>query len=233
MWYTLPWSFDQYFHQYMPYEWITKVHVFHPSSQTTTTIKKSSLRTLDASGQTLASCIMALPHVLLDDRIETLHVSFYNRPIYVNLPNLRNLTLVNSISCLNYSSRFPTTIRAVRILLFHALPNYMLPNWPVVLHSLSTLPQLTSLRIFIYDLLKTVDQHSCQMIAKLASLLRDFSFCFRYKYPSHEDDQFLEMAFKDHEKCIKQLIHYILLLTDKKSSCYSVGSDGCGLTIWS
>ena len=176
---------------------------------------------------------MALPHVVINDCIETLHLSFYNRSIYVNLPNLRTLTLLNSINCLNYGSRFPPTIHSVRILLFHRVPNYMLPNWPVVVDSLSTWPQLTSLRIFMYDFLKTVDDHSCQMIAKLAPLLRDFSFCFRYRYPSHEDNQFLEMAFKDHEKCIKQLFHYILLLTGEKSSCYSIESDGYGLTIWS
>lgn len=176
---------------------------------------------------------MALPHVVFDDCIETCHLSFYNGIIYVNLPNLRNLTLVNSISCLNYPSRFPTTIRAVRILLSDRLPNYMLPNWSVVLDLFSTMPQLTSLRIFMYDLLKAVDDHSCQIIAKLASLLHDFSFCFRYKFDSPGDSEFIDKTFKDHAKFIKQLCHYILLLTDKRPPCYSVESDGYGLTIWS
>ena len=233
MWYTLPWVFDQFFHQFIPYEWTTQVHVFHRSSQRTTTTKKSSLRTLDASGQTLASCLSSLPHVVLDDYTETVHLSFNNLPIHINLPNLRNLTLLNSINCLNYSSRFPPTIRSLRILLFHRLPNSMPPNWPLVLHFLSTLSQLTSLRIFMYDLLKTVDDYSCQMIAKLAPLLCDFSFCFRYRHPSHEGNQFLKIAFKNHEKCIKQLFDYIILFTDKKAPCYFVESDGCGLTIWS
>ena len=235
MWYTLPWSFDEFFHQYIPYNWITEVHLFHlPSRSTTTTpFKKSSLRTLDASGQTLASCIMALPHVVLDDCIETLHVSFYNRPIYVNLPHLRNLTLVNSINCLSCCSRFLPTIRSVRIISFHRLPNYMLPNWPLVLHSLSTMPQLTSLRIFMYDLLKTVDDHSCQMIAKAVSSLTDFSFCFRYEYCSPEDDQFLPMAFKDHAKCIKELCRCILLFTGDRNSHHVIEDDGCGVTVWS
>ena len=210
--------FDELFHEYIPYKWITKVHVFHLSCQTTT--NKSSLRILDASGQTLASCLLSLPQVVLDDHIETLHLSFFNQSITINLPNLRNLTLVNSINCLNYCSRFPSTIRSVRILSFHRLPNYILPNWPVVVHSLSTWPQLTSLGIFMYDLLKTVDDDSCQMIAKAASSLSDFSFCFRYKYSSFGDDEFLEMAFKEHEKCIKQLCHYILLLIGERSSCY-------------
>ena len=181
----------------------------------------------------MAACLSSLPQVVLDDYIETFHLSFNNRPIHINLPNLRNLTLLNSINCLNYCSRFPPTIRSVRILLFHRLPNYMLPNWPVVLHFLSTLPQLTSLRIFMYDLLKTFDDHSCQMIAKAASLFTDLIFCFRHKYASGDDDEFLIMAFKDHEKFIKQLCHYILLLTGEKSPYYSIESDGCGLAIWS
>ena len=197
------------------------------------TMKKSSLRTLDASGQTLASCLMALPHVALDDRIETFHLSFYNRPIFVNLPNLRNLTLVNSVNCLNYCSRFPPTIRSVRILSFHRLPNYTPPNWPVVLNSLSSLPQLTSLRIFLYDLLKTIDDHSCQMIAKGVSLFTDFSICFRYKHPSYDDDQFLNMAFQDHAKCIKELCRCILLMSDDKIFHYLIEDDGYGMTIWS
>ena len=162
-----------------------------------------------------------------------LHLSFYNRPIYMNLPNLRTITLVNSINCLNCCSEFPHTIRSVRILLFHRLPNYMLPNWPVVLHSLSTLPQLKSLRIFLYDLLKTVDDRSCEMIAKIVSLLNDFSFCFRYVYHSLEDDEFLDMAFEDHAKFIKQLCHYIRFLHRDRLPYYSIEDDGCGLTVWS
>ena len=233
MWYSLPWAFDELFHEYIPKKWITKIHVFHLSCQTTTTINKSSLRTLDASGQTLTSCLSSLPHVVLDDCIETFHLSFCNQSIRSNLFNLRNLTLVNSINCLNCCSRFPPTIRSVRILLFHRLPNYVLPNWSVILHSLSTLPQLTSLRIFLYDLLETVDDYSCQMIAKAALLLSDFSFCFREKYSLIADDQFLDMAFKDYEKCIKQLCNHIVLLSDKKLPCYSIESGGFGLTVWS
>ena len=234
MWYTLPWVFDEFFHDYIPFKWITKLHVFHRSSQTTTaTTTKSSLRTLDASGQILASCLSSLPQVVLDDYIETLYLSFFNQSIGINLLNLRNLTLVNSINCLNCCSRFPSTIRSVRIVSFHRLSNYILPNWPVVVHSLSTLPQLTSLGIFMYDLLETVDDDSCQIIAKAASLFSNFIFCFRHKYEFYDDDPLLIMAFKEHEKCIKQLCHYIFLLIDERSSCYSIESDGYGLTIWS
>ena len=79
----------------------------------------------------------------------------------------------------------------------------MLLNWPVVFDSLSWLLQLTSLRVFLYDLLKTID-----------------------------DDEFLIMAFGDHQKFIKQLCD-ILLLTGEKSPYYSIESDGYGLRIWS
>ena len=195
-------------------------------------MKRSSVRALDASGQALASCLMALPHVVLDDCIETLHLSFNNRSIHINLSNLRNLTLVNSINCLNYCSRFPTTIRSVRILLFHRLPNYMLPNWPVVSDLLSTWPQLTSLRIFMYDLLKTVDDHSCQMIAKTAILLSDFTFCFRYKFDVSGDEKFFDKAFEDHAKFIKQLHYHILLLLGERASYHCIEADGCGITMW-
>ena len=232
MWYTLPWAFDHLFHEYIPNEWIINVHVFHKPSQTTIKINKSSLRTLDASTETFASTLMFLPCVVLDDHIETLHLSFYNRSSYVNLPNLRNLTLLNSINCLNYSSRFPHTIRSVRIISFLRLPNYMLPNWPVVLHSLSALPQLISLRIFMYDLLKTVDDHSCEMIAKAAPLFRDFSFYFRHQYGTPEDDKLVHMAFEDHANFIKQLHSRILLACADKAFLYHIEDDFCGLTMW-
>ena len=141
MWYTLPWVFDEFFHESIPERWVTKIHVFHH------------------------------------------------------------------------------------------LPNYMLLNWPVVFDSLSWLLQLTSLRVFLYDLLKTIDDHSCQPIAKAASLFSDFIFCFRHTDASSDDDEFLIMAFGDHQKFIKQLCHYILLLTGEKSPYYSIESDGYGLRI--
>ena len=110
-------SFTNIFHT----EWITKIQVFERPSQKMMTIDQSSLRTLDASGQTLASPIFSLPHVALSDCIETLHLSYYNRPIHIHLSALRNITLVNSINCLNDCSSFPTTIRSIRILLFYTL----------------------------------------------------------------------------------------------------------------
>ncbi|CAF3056610.1 unnamed protein product [Rotaria sp. Silwood2] len=230
MWYTLPWAFDEFFHEYIPYRWITKVQVFEIPSHDTTAMDQSSLRTSDAAGQTWPTLLSYLPHVALSNYIETLHLSFYNRPIHIHLSTLRHITLLNSVNCLNYFSSFPTTIRSIHILVCHTFPNCMLPNWSVILHFLSILPELSSLRVTMYDLLKTIDDKNCQIIAKTTSLLRDFGFYFRRKFSSLDDD--MKTTFEDHTKFIKQLCDEILLLCLDKQLYYSIEDDGCGLTMW-
>jgi hypothetical protein len=84
-------------------------------------------------------------------------------PITMNLfvyicPRFVIITLANSINCLNHCSKFPVTVRSIRILLFYTYPNYVPPNWPMVLYSLSTFPQLSSLRVFIKDHIKFIKQ---------------------------------------------------------------------------
>jgi hypothetical protein len=222
MWYTLPWAFDEFFQEYRPSRSITKIQIFQAPSQTITTINQSSLRTLDTSGQTLPAPIFSLPYVALPDCIETLHLSFYNQPIRIHLSTLRTITLVNSINCLSYCSSFPPTVRSIRILLFHRSPNFMFPNWP----------QLSSLRIFMYDLIKVIDDESCQIIAKAAPMFRDFGFCFRKQFSLSYDEELIEIAFKGHKKFIKQLFDRILLLSSDKLPYYSIESDGCGLIMW-
>jgi len=230
MWYTLPWAFDEFFHEYTPYEWITDTQVFE-RPQKIRIINQSSLRTLDASAPSLASSICSLPHIMLSDCIETLHLSYYNEPIRIHFPALLHITLANSINCLNYYSLFPATVRSIRILLFYTYPNYAPPNWPMVLYSLSTLPQLSSLRIFMYDMpVATIDNESCQLIAKKASSFTDFGFCFRCNFTLADADE-LEIDFKDHIKFIKQLRDYIRLFLDKQP-CYSIEKDECGLIMW-
>jgi hypothetical protein len=99
MWYTLPWAFDGFFHEYVPYKWITGIHVFErPSSHETRTMNQSCFLTLDASAPTLSSPLIFLPHVILPDRIETFHLSYYNESIYLPLSRLRHVTLVNIVS---------------------------------------------------------------------------------------------------------------------------------------
>ena len=138
MWYTLPWKFDELFHEYLPIRWFTQIDVFQRPSQKTKTLDQSSLRTLDAVGQTSALSISVLPHIVSSNCIETLHLSYFNRPISLEWSALRHLTLANSINCLNNSSSFPRTLRSIRILIFYTYPNYQLPNWPALFNSLST-----------------------------------------------------------------------------------------------
>ncbi len=138
---------------------------------------------------------------------------------------------MNSIKCLNKRSLFPPTIRSIRILLFHEYPNYVLPNWPLVLDSLSSFPQLNSLHVFMYDLPKTIDDRSCQIIARAAPSFNDFAFYFRYKFGFLEGDE-LEAVFKDHARFIGQLCHYILSLPLDNEPYYSIETEGYGLIIW-
>ena len=231
MWYTLPWIFDEFFHEYVPYRWITQIQVFERPSQNMIPITQSSLRTLDAAGETLISSLYSLPYVLLPNYIETLHLSFWNRSIDIYLPALRNITLVNSINYLDYCSSFPTTVRSIGILCFWTYPNYIPPNWPVVLDSLSTLLHLSSLRVFMYDLPATVDDKNCETIAKIALLFSEFRFYFRYKFGSSRDYD-TDSVFNDHRIFIKQLCDCILLLSFDKPSSYSIEDGGCGLTMW-
>jgi len=83
----------------------------------------------------------------------------------------------------------------------------------------------------MYDMPKTVDDRSCQMIAKIAPLLSDFGFCFRNKFTLLTADDF-DSVFHDHRKFLKQLCHSILLLSLDKHPYYSIEDKGCGLTMW-
>ncbi len=101
----------------------------------------------------------------------------------------------------------------------------------MVLCSLSTLPRLASLRIFMYDMpISTMDDESCQLIAEVAPLFTDFGFCFRREFSSRDDDE-LTTDFKDHMKFIRHLRDYILLFHGKQHA-YAIEKDECGLIMW-
>ncbi|CAF4584024.1 unnamed protein product, partial [Rotaria sp. Silwood2] len=93
MWHTLPWTFDEFFHEaYIPHKRITKMQVFEITRKIIT-IGQSFLRSLNTLEPTLPLSIFYLPHVALSNCIETLHLSFYNTPIRIDLPALRHMTL--------------------------------------------------------------------------------------------------------------------------------------------
>ena len=230
MWYSLPWRFDEFFHEDFPGQCITKIEMFYKSSGKKVN-NQSYLRTFNACGQIFPSILCSLSHAVLLDQIETLHLSFCTRPVYMEFSNLRDLILMNSINYLKFCSSFPRTLRSIRILFFGSYPNCILPNWSIAFASLSTLTQLNSLRIFIYDISIIVDDESCQMMAKLAHLFNNFNFCYRGKCCSILDDD-REKAFEDYIRFIKQLCHYILLFSTNQQVSYSIEDDGCGLLVW-
>jgi len=106
-----------------------------------------------------------------------------------------------------------------------------LPNRSEVSHFHSTLPQLSSLRISIYDLPKTFDDNYCPIIAKITSFYRDLGFYFRWRLnlPNHED---FVSAYDNHRQFIKQLCRCILLLSVDKQPHYSMENEGYGHATW-
>ncbi|CAF3213322.1 unnamed protein product [Rotaria socialis] len=229
MWYTLPWAFDEFFHEDMPENWITQIRVFEIPQKVTTSYT-SFLRSLDVFRENVSPSLYSLPHVVSYDRIETYHLAYYTTSIPKYLSSLRNITLVNSIDCLTYCYSFPTTIRSIRIHILFKSHNYKMPDWSALMYSLSTLRQLSSLNIFMYDLPTTVDIDNCQFIAKAALNVINFALCFRSKGGTSSKE--FEAVFKYHPKFVKTLCDSIILLCRDKQPYYSIENDGFGLKTW-
>jgi hypothetical protein len=121
-----------------------------------------------------------MPHVVRLDHIDTVHLSFHDWPIGLNLLALRHVTLKNNLVALKNFSSFPTGIRSIQILLHANMPNFVASNWST-LRSLSALPMLTSLHIIINDMNTSLDDISCQTIAETAPMFVHFGIFFRRK----------------------------------------------------
>ena len=119
-----------------------------------------------------------MPHVVQLDRIETVHLSFHDWPIGLNLPSLRHVTLTNNLIALKTFASFPTSIRSIEIQFRPYMPKFTSTNWSV-LRSLSALPMLTSLHIIFDDITTGLDEFSCQIIAETVPMLVHFGVYFR------------------------------------------------------
>jgi hypothetical protein len=119
-----------------------------------------------------------MPHVVRLDRIDTVHMSFHDWPIGLNLPALRHVTLTNNLVALKTFSSFPTSIRSIEIQFHLYMPNFTSTNWSV-LRSLSALPMLTSLHIVFDDVNTGLDELSCQIIAETVPMFVHFEIYFR------------------------------------------------------
>jgi hypothetical protein len=81
-------------------------------------------------------------------------------------------------------------------------------------------------------MLSTFNDENCQKIAKAVPLYRDFGFYYQQKFKilNEGDDNY--SVLDDHRTFIKQLCHYILLLSLDKQPYYVIGKYGNELTMW-
>ena len=155
----------------VPDRCIDGIEVFPPSSKM---IKGSSSRLIKLTiSDNLPSPVGIFSHMVNPNQIIELRLLRCDRQIVVNLPNLRHLILTNSLDALN-SSSLSTNIRSIQITVYHQCLRFANTEW-TVLTKLSSLPMLNSLRI-------SVDDQSRRVIAETASMVSDFSFCFRRDY---------------------------------------------------
>ncbi len=189
VWYTLPWAFEPFFDLSQPTQYITKTKVFALPPSYTSTVSPSRLRTLHISENKLLPSMISMPHVVRFDRIETVHLSFHDWPIGLNLPALRHVTLTNNLVALKTFASFPPSIRSIQILFHPRMPNFVSTNWSV-LRSLSALPMLTSLHIVFENINTGLDELSCQIIAETVPMLVHFGIYFRSKsgIPTSDDE---------------------------------------------
>ncbi|CAF0955603.1 unnamed protein product [Adineta steineri] len=188
VWYTLPWAFEGFFESVAPDMYITEVDTFLPSQCNSSMIYPSRLRTLAISENNSLPSIVSMPHVVQLDRINTVHLSFHDWPIGLNLSTLRHITLTNNLVELKSFALFPTNIRSIQIICYAAMPNFNLTDWSVF-RSLSSLPKLISLQIVIKDMDTILDENSCQIIAETALMFAHFGLCFRRQdAPPDPDD---------------------------------------------
>ncbi|CAF2213932.1 unnamed protein product [Rotaria magnacalcarata] len=178
VWYTLPWAFEQFFDSVVPIQYITKVEVFALPPSYSSIIYSSRLRTLHISENDSLPSIISMPHVVQQDHINTVHLSFHDWPTGLNLLALRHVTLTNNLVALKNFSSFPSNIRSIQILFRANMPNFVSSNWST-LRSLSALPMLTSLHIVINDMNTGLDDISCQIIAETVPMFVNFGICFR------------------------------------------------------
>jgi hypothetical protein len=179
------------------------------------------------SGNLLSSATF-FSQVVSSNKIVELNLYRCNGQISIDLPNVSHLNLVDSLDSLN-SSSLSLNIRSIQIILHHESLPFATGDW-TALHTLSTLPLLKSLRIVLYGMHTPPDNTSCQIIAMIAPMLTDFSFCFRRIYLQNPYN--IRLAYKKHCSFIKQLRNRILNLSLNERPYVFFEEDSSGLIIW-
>ena len=167
-------------------------------------------------------------HIVNPTQIIELHLLRCDRQIVVNLPNLRHLILINSLDSLN-SFSLSTNIRSIQITVYHQCLHFANIDW-TVLTKLSSLPLLNSLRILLYNMGISLDDQSRRVIAETASMVSDFSLCFRRRYYPYIN--WLHLLYSKHALFIDQLRKDIFALPRNEKVYVFVEEDGCGMRVW-
>jgi len=223
VWYTVPWAFTN-FNLSVPDPCIKQLQVFLPSPTAIST-GPSHLKTLKLSGEVLPPPCFFYPHLVSHNRIDTLFFHEFDRPFTLVLPVLRHIIIIDE---LKYCPLSPS-VRSIHIELNYDLCIDVMFTLENLLHTLSTLPSLKSLRIVVYDMPFMLDDKICQSIAESVLVLTDFVFCLRREYDEHYD---VKKVFHEHRTFIDQLRSRILVLSKDKQPYFIVESDGCGLIMW-
>ncbi|CAF1293778.1 unnamed protein product [Rotaria magnacalcarata] len=225
LWYTLPWSFDEFFQLYLSDRRITEREIcVYPSS--IDTIRSSSFIPLNGRGDTLLSPNFSLVRTLPLDNVDLYSFRFSEATMRVTIPT-HCIILINNICCLN-NCLFTLNIRSIHISLYSS-SNIADINWNS-LHVLSLLPLLKSLRVVVYNEKKILDSKDCQIIVKILSMLNNFAFCFRTNNDYCRDTAI--DIYDVYGKSIVNLRHHIFTLLLDQQFNIIIESDGCGLTVW-
>ncbi|CAF4686857.1 unnamed protein product, partial [Rotaria sp. Silwood1] len=225
LFYSLPWTFNEFFQLSVPDRCIYQLEIFKSCS--ISEIYSSNLIKLNMSDN-LASSATLFPQLMTSNKIVELHLFRCNRQVSMHLPNVSHLVLIDSLDSLN-SCSLSLNIRSIQIILHYECLRLATGDW-TALHSLSILPLLKSLRIFLYGMHIPPDDTSCQIIAEITPNLLDFSFCFRRIYYQTSYD--IVAAYKEHCLFIEKLRKRILNLSLDEQPYVFVEKDGCGLIMW-
>ncbi|CAF4470419.1 unnamed protein product [Rotaria socialis] len=169
----------------------------------------------------LPSSATFFSHLISSNEIFELHLLRCDRQVSMNLPNLRHLILTDSLDSLN-SFQLSKNIRSIQITLHHQCTNFATCDW-TALRKLSSLPELNSLRVLLYNMHISPDDTSCQIIADVAPMISDFSFCFRRRHYQAVYD--LDSAQMKQSSFIEQLKNRILALSLNKQPYIVVEED--------
>ncbi|CAF3600993.1 unnamed protein product [Rotaria socialis] len=225
LWYTLPWSFDEFFQLYLSDRRITEREICaYPSS--IATIRSSSFIPLNGRGDTLLSPNFSLVRTLPLDNVDLHSFRFSEATIRVTIPT-HYIILINNICCLN-NCLFTLNIRSIHISLYSS-SNIVDINWNS-LHVLPLLPLLKSLRIVVYNEKKILDSKDCQIIVEILSMLNNFAFCFRTNNDYCRDTAI--DIYDVYGKSIVNLRHHIFTYLLDQQFDIIIESDGCGLAVW-